>query len=60
MDNSARFTNGDWKLPAHARGVLPHEETTHVPAGEPGHIVGHRKTMVLVDPKTPEKGWALQ
>jgi hypothetical protein len=60
MDNSARFTNGDWKLPAHARGVHRPPEQTRIPGGERGHIAGNFTTIVLVDPKNPEKGWALK
>lgn len=60
MNDHAKFTNGNWKLPAHARGVHTPVEDVRVPPGEQGMIAGNRKTIVLVDPSQPEKGWALK
>jgi hypothetical protein len=60
MDNSAKFTNGSWQLPPHARGVAPPVDTTRIPAGERGCITSDGQRIVLKDPKNPAKGWALR
>lgn len=57
MDNSAKFTNGVWELPPHARGVLREENVTRVPAGEPGLVQARQYGVKLADPKHPNKGW---
>lgn len=60
MNDHAKFTNGCWELPRHARGVAPPVDTTRVPAGERGFITADGSAITLKDPAHPEKGWALR
>lgn len=57
MNNNARFTNGTYELPRHARGV---SRVGVVPPGERGLITSDGQAIVLKDPKHPEKGWTLR
>lgn len=70
MNDHAKFTNGHWELPAHARGVAPPVDTVRIPGGERalvasqiesqhGHIDANGSMIRLKDAKHPNEGWTL-
>jgi hypothetical protein len=61
MNDHAKYTNGVYELPPHARGVLREDDRLRVPGGERSHVDANaQRKLELRDPRHPEAGWALR